>query len=191
MTEFLSQPRSFYWFQQCVKEKHSEENLIFYHDVSTESSPTEVADRFFAQARINRGGTEGRMWAHLEAPHWPCLTHSNQPAQVHQRTHYKRDQRWVGFLFWVTKITAGGPIDKTIFDPAFDHIVKLMFENEYLEFRRTNYFVEWLKEIEKKKPDDLRDKWYKKFGQINPEDLPQPPYAPLLMRSSEESLHPQ
>lgn len=67
---------------------------------------------------------------------------------------------------------AGECTDAAIFDIAFDHIMKLMFENGYLEFRQTPQFAEWLKEVEKKKPGDLRDKWYRKHGHLNIEEVP-------------------
>jgi hypothetical protein len=61
-------------------------------------------------------------------------------------------------------------LDPSLFDAALEHIMKLMFENGYLEFRQTQYFAEWLEEVEKKKPEEMRRKWYKKHG--TGEDLP-------------------
>jgi len=127
MTEFLATPKGHYWFNECMKDQHSEENLVFYMDVcglksNEDMTPLECA------AEIER------IWEVHVNP--ASRTVVNLPVSIEQPiTEKVKAQSW----------------DVQIFDVAVEHILRFMFENGYLEFRKSPHFLGWLKEVEKKK----------------------------------------
>eukprot|EP01126_Amoeba_proteus_P024184 TRINITY_DN2436_c0_g2_i3.p1 TRINITY_DN2436_c0_g2~~TRINITY_DN2436_c0_g2_i3.p1 ORF type:complete len:214 (+),score=43.98 TRINITY_DN2436_c0_g2_i3:97-738(+) len=139
LTVYLSTPEGCRWFSECLKSRHSEENLSFCLAVHEFRSTT-----FSSEEELRAKARElSEMYVQSDTESTVTV---NLPKSV-ERTILDR-------------VKSQGPLDKTIFDVAEDHVLQLMYENVYLNFRTTEFFLGWLEEVHHEDDYSLREKWY-------------------------------
>eukprot|EP01126_Amoeba_proteus_P011613 TRINITY_DN14720_c0_g1_i1.p1 TRINITY_DN14720_c0_g1~~TRINITY_DN14720_c0_g1_i1.p1 ORF type:complete len:126 (-),score=22.79 TRINITY_DN14720_c0_g1_i1:143-520(-) len=88
----------------------------------------------------------------------------------------------------IETVKSGKIENRRIFDVASEYTLQLMYENVYLNYRTTDFFLGWLHEVNGIEAQDLREQWYKnnkrliKAGQL----MVKP--APLLQLKEDESM---
>jgi hypothetical protein len=90
LTNFLDQPRGYYWFEQFLKENHSEENLLFCADVwiVLVSPLSKLGSSSTVHDNSNSRGIRGRNTQGMENPRRPLFSNSRQLTKIYPTAHH-------------------------------------------------------------------------------------------------------
>eukprot|EP01126_Amoeba_proteus_P006442 TRINITY_DN12252_c0_g1_i2.p1 TRINITY_DN12252_c0_g1~~TRINITY_DN12252_c0_g1_i2.p1 ORF type:complete len:217 (-),score=30.51 TRINITY_DN12252_c0_g1_i2:62-712(-) len=137
LSVFLETPEGCHWFRECLSYKHSEENLNFYLQAVT------FRTRSFCSSSQLRVEAEEIFCIFIKSSSTNMI---NLPSGIYSPIvdKMRKDE-----------------VDHQIFVDAENHVLKLMFTNEYVGFRNSEFFASWLYEVKRLKAEQLRKQWYK------------------------------
>eukprot|EP01126_Amoeba_proteus_P008638 TRINITY_DN13244_c0_g2_i2.p1 TRINITY_DN13244_c0_g2~~TRINITY_DN13244_c0_g2_i2.p1 ORF type:complete len:233 (-),score=18.12 TRINITY_DN13244_c0_g2_i2:317-1015(-) len=147
LCDFLETSSGYYWFGECLREKHCEENLTFYQEVNRYSRLLLDNDRKIRAKEIYEEFIEEGSSGTL----------INLPISIACIISHKIRGMTKSSSGTVFNIFVEGTCDANVFNDAREHILGLMFM-EYINFRMTEFFASWLND-KGENPSKLRKKW--------------------------------